>query len=117
MFKKEYFLVFIVIGLGIVYGVLSLLVYITRGKWFKALNSRFRIGAMIVTFTAMLTSGGIAFSQAETPTPTPTPVYGTLVPSDEPTPTPFHPPPTVVPYGVTTPTTPENSEAETPTLS
>ena len=112
MFKKEYLFVFVILGLGIAYGVLSLIVFITRGKWFRVLNKRIALGTMVVTFIAMLSSGSIAYSQEDpTPTPTPTPAYGT-----PPVVTPSVPPPTIAPYAVTAPTTPDPTAKPTPTI-
>jgi hypothetical protein len=86
MFKKEYFFIFVIIGLSIVYVLLSLLSFLTRGKWLKITSKKLAVGAMIVAFTALLNFGSIAFSQQTTPDPTisPTPVYGTMTPTPDP---------------------------------
>jgi hypothetical protein len=85
MFKKEYFLLFAVIGLAIAYGFFSLLVFVTRGKKGNLLAKKIALGAMIIAFTAVLNTGTFAQTQD---TPTPTPVYGTLEPTPFETPDP-----------------------------
>ncbi|MBN2444980.1 MAG: dockerin type I repeat-containing protein [Spirochaetales bacterium] len=74
MFKKEYFIVFALIGLSIAYVLLSLIVFITRGRWCKAFNKKLFIGATIVAFCALLNSGSPAYAQ--TATPEPVVIYG-----------------------------------------
>ena len=80
MFKKEYFFVFVLIGLSIVYVFLSLIVFLSRGKWRRAFNKKLAIGAMIVAFCAIINLQNIAYSQTAEPA-TPTPVYGTIEPT------------------------------------
>ncbi|MBN2442902.1 MAG: hypothetical protein JXJ04_16205 [Spirochaetales bacterium] len=78
MFKKEYFFVLALIGLSVMYVLLSFLVLITRGKWGRAFHKKLAIGAAIVTFCAILNTGNSASAQVATdPPPTPTPAYGT----------------------------------------
>lgn len=85
MFKKEYFLIFAVIGLAIAYGFFSLLVFLTRGKKGNLLTKKLALGTMIIAFTAVLNTGAIAQTQE---TPAPTPLYGTLAPIPVETPDP-----------------------------
>ncbi|MBN2444497.1 MAG: dockerin type I repeat-containing protein [Spirochaetales bacterium] len=86
MFKKEYFFVFVILGLSVAYAAVSLVVVLTRGKWNSAAHKKIAIGAMIVAFTAIMNCGSIAFSQEATPSPDPVPIYTTLAPTPEPTP-------------------------------
>ena len=96
MFKKEYLFVFIIAGLAIAYAFFSLLVYITKGRWSRAIKKKLTLGAMIITFSAFL-SGQTVFAQ-ETPAPTPMCYEPTIAPTIEPTitptPEPTLPPPT-----------------------
>jgi hypothetical protein len=91
MIKKEYFFVFALIGLSIIYFFLSLIVFLSRGKWSGAFNKKLAIGAMIVTFCAIINSQNIAYSQ----TAGLTPLYGTLAPTAL---VPTETPPPIPPY-------------------
>jgi len=94
MFKKEYFFVFALIGLSIVYVLLSLIVFLSRGKWSRAFHKKLAIGAMIIAFCAIINSQNAAYSQTPA-TLTPTPLYGII----DPTPIiPDETPPPVPPY-------------------
>jgi hypothetical protein len=95
MFKKEYFFVFALIGLSIVYVFLSLIVFLSRGKWSRAFNKKLAIGAMIVAFCAIINSQTPAFSRTVSPTLAPTPLYGTLEPTESPPPIPPYSTPVV----------------------
>jgi hypothetical protein len=89
MFKKEYLVVFIIIGLSVAYAFFSLIVLLTRRKWTPGIRKKIAIGAAIVTFTAILNYGSNAFAQDAPSDPTPTPVYGTLAPTSIATPDPM----------------------------
>lgn len=109
MLKKEYFFIFVIIGLSIVYVLLSLLSFLTRGKWLKITSKKLAVGATIVAFTALLNFGSIAFSQQATPDPTPipTPAYGTMTPTPDPATeysAPTETPPPAPEYAALTPT-------------
>jgi hypothetical protein len=86
MLKKEYFIIFALIGLSVAYVLLSFLVFITRGKWARAFHKKLAISATIVAFCAILNTGSV-FAQTvdPTPDPSPMPVYGTLAPTEAPT--------------------------------
>jgi len=87
MFKKEYFLVFTLIGLAFVYALLSVLVFVTRGRWGRMFHKKLAVGATIVAFCALLNAGNPVFGQVSEPSLTPTPLYGVV---ETPTPTPAY---------------------------
>lgn len=93
MFKKEHFFIFIIAGLSVIYALLSFLVFLSGGKWSKVIKKKLAAGAMIITFSAIITTGQVACTMCYVPlcylptptpeitpmcyTPTPTPLYGT----------------------------------------
>jgi hypothetical protein len=102
MFKKDYLLIFIVIGLGFLYLLFALLAFFTRGKSTVFLKKKLAITVAIITFSGIIGSvipvaaqeAGDEPSAIPTATPTPTPMYGI-----QPTPLPL--------YGTMPPETPE----------
>jgi hypothetical protein len=95
MFKKENFFVFALAGLSIAYIVLSIIVLFTKGKWARAVKQKLTIGALIVTFTAILTAGRPGYPQDATAVPTDL-CYCTVAPTPPETPAPS-PVPTATP--------------------
>ncbi|MBN2737158.1 MAG: dockerin type I repeat-containing protein [Spirochaetales bacterium] len=81
MIKKEYFFVFVIAGLAVVYAILATVNFFTRGKIQRVLKKKLIIGTMLITFTSFMTIGSFAQNLSD-----PTPVYGTPVPVVEPVP-------------------------------
>ena len=65
MGRKAIILLFVVIGASILYGLLSFLVFITRGKWGKIVKKKIALGTMILTLTTVLSTGTLVFSQEQ----------------------------------------------------
>ncbi|MDD3626455.1 MAG: hypothetical protein PHV06_03980 [bacterium] len=62
--KKEIIIPIYLIGLSLVFVIVSLLLFLTGGKNTKLLSRKLKIGALIITMTAILGCGGSNSQQA-----------------------------------------------------
>ena len=111
MFKKEYLFIFVILGLGLAYGIISFVIFLTRGKWKRPIRKKLSLGAIILGLTTLINTGSVTFANENQPTESKDPavkevkpgdiilLYG--VPIETPKPTAIGP---VVKYGVPKPT-------------
>lgn len=57
--KKEYFIVFIIAGLGFLFGLFSLVNFLSKGKFRKLVKKKITIGATLLALTAVFTTGSL----------------------------------------------------------